>query len=70
MNSVQLLLMGEAKFGSDCVAMRQNFSDADGIDLIKCRGKYNSWNGRNTNHRKCTFVEGWTHLGRQRSLEG
>ena len=51
MNSVQLQLMGEAKFGSDCVAMRQNFSDADGIDLIKCRGKYNSWNGRKGNAR-------------------
>ena len=44
---------GEAKFDSDCVAKRQNSSNADGIDLIKCWGKYNSWNSRKTNRTKC-----------------
>ena len=29
----------EAKFDSDCVAKRQNSSNADGIDLIKCWGQ-------------------------------
>ena len=46
---------GEAKFDSDCVAKRQNSSNADDIDLIKCWGKYNSWNSRNTNPTKCTI---------------